>query len=86
MRNPANFRTCAGCGAKSDKDSLIRVAGLKDGTVKLGISEGRGAYLCKSEACLRSAIKRKRFNHILRTPVPDEIFDELSNIIGSDQN
>ncbi len=86
MRNPANTRTCAGCGCKADKDTLIRVAVLKDGSFKVNATKGRGAYLCKNRDCLDKAIKKKRLNHILRASVPAEIFDELSNITGSDQN
>ena len=86
MRNPASFRTCAGCGGKFDKNGLIRIARLSDGRVMVNITEGRGAYLCKNSTCLANAIKKKRFNYILHSPVPAEIFDELSCITGSDQN
>ncbi|MBE7012824.1 MAG: YlxR family protein [Ruminococcaceae bacterium] len=86
MRNPANTRTCAGCGKKQLKNNLLRIGLTENNTVVLGSSSGRGAYICKSDTCLKAALKKKRFNYILRSSVPAEIFDELSNIIGSDQN
>lgn len=83
MRNPAKTRTCAGCGKKSDKAEFIRIGRDKDGNVSL-TEGGRGAYICKSTSCLNKAIKKKRIAHILRCAVPDEVYDQISNIIGCD--
>ena len=83
MRNPKNTRTCAGCGKKADKAEFIRIGKDADGKVSVGCG-GRGAYLCKSEKCLNAAIKKKRISAILRTAVSDEVYSELSNIIGCD--
>ena len=83
MRNPAKTRTCSGCGKKSDKSEFIRIGKAKDGSVSL-TEGGRGAYICKSTSCLNKAIKKKRIAHILRGAVPDEIYDQISNIIGCD--
>ena len=85
MRNPANTRTCAGCGRKADKSEFIRIGKKQSGEVIIG-NHGRGAYICNNEKCLTAAIKKKRFNNILRTPVPEEIYNQLKNIMGSDEN
>lgn len=83
MRNPKNLRTCAGCGKKAEKHEFIRIG--KDASGNVAISGGgRGAYLCKSEKCLNTAIKKKRISAILRTAVGDEVYSELSKIIGCD--
>ena len=83
MRNPKNTRTCAGCGKKSDKTEFIRIGKDDDGNISVG-SGGRGAYLCKSEKCLNAAIKKKRISAILRSAVSDEVYSQISDIIGCD--
>ena len=83
MRNPAKTRTCVCCGRKSDKSEFIRVGKSTDGNVSL-TEGGRGAYICKSASCLEKAIKKKRIAYVLRCAVPDEIYGEISNIIGCD--
>jgi predicted RNA-binding protein YlxR (DUF448 family) len=83
MRNPKNTRTCAGCGKKAEKQEFIRIGKDASGNVAIN-GNGRGAYLCKSEKCLNAAIKKKRISAILRTAVSDEIYSELSKIIGCD--
>lgn len=85
MRNPAKTRTCAGCGKKADKNEFIRIGRASDGTVSLNIN-GRGAYICNDKKCLAAAIKKKRIASILRCPVPEEIYKQLSNLTGSDEN
>ena len=85
MRNPAKTRTCAGCGKKADKSEFIRIGANADGVISVA-DGGRGAYICKSASCLEKAIKRKRIQTILRRPVAEEIFTQISNIIGCDQN
>ncbi|MBR2476724.1 MAG: YlxR family protein [Clostridia bacterium] len=83
MRNPKNTRTCAGCGKKADRHEFIRIGKDSDGNVSIG-DTGRGAYLCKSEKCLNAAIKKKRISAILRSAVSDEVYSQLSDIIGCD--
>ena len=83
MRNPAKTRTCAGCGKKINKDSLLRIGKTKDGTVSL-LTGGRGAYICKNTVCLEKAKKKKRIQSILKTSVSDEVFDKILNVIGCD--
>ena len=85
MRNPAKTRTCAGCGRKADKSEFLKIGKTSDGTVALDIM-GRSAYICKDKKCLASAIKKKRISSVLRCPVPESVYDELSNLIGSDEN
>ncbi len=85
MRNPAKTRTCAGCGKKADKSEFLKIGKTKDGTVALNIN-GRSAYICNNTKCLASAIKKKRISAILRCPVDEKIYNELSNLIGSDEN
>lgn len=85
MRNPKCTRTCAGCGKKADKSSFLRIGRRDDGTVGV-CGDGRGAYICKRSQCLEAAVKKKRISSILRCAVPNEVYEEINDIIGSDDN
>ena len=68
-------RTCAGCGRKTGKRELVRIVRAASGDVVMdptGKLAGRGAYLCSDGACWESALKRRRLEHNLRTPIPTE--------------
>ncbi|OGQ59757.1 MAG: hypothetical protein A3J24_05480 [Deltaproteobacteria bacterium RIFCSPLOWO2_02_FULL_53_8] len=78
-------RTCVGCRAKKDKAGLLRLV-MQDGALVPdvgGVLHGRGAYLCRSEACLKEALKKRDvFSRALRSKVsaPDagELLIELT--------
>ena len=44
-----------------------------------GRAEGRGFYLCRSEECVRTAIKRKAFNRVCKRNVDEK---EISRLLG----
>ena len=55
-------RQCIGCGEMKGKKEMIRVIKTAEGEILLdatGRKNGRGAYLCPSEECLKKAIKNK---------------------------
>ena len=57
-------RKCLGCMESFPKKELIRVVRTPEGEVCIdlkGKMSGRGAYICKKEACLKKAIKSKKF-------------------------
>ena len=75
------MRKCTGCGEMKEKKSLIRIVRTPGGDIKLdrtGKINGRGAYLCDSPACLRTAQKRRSLQRSLDTAIPDEIFEALA--------
>ena len=56
-------RQCIACRACRDKQDLIRVVKTKEGEIMLdrtGRKNGRGAYLCANEECLKKAWKRPK--------------------------
>jgi predicted RNA-binding protein YlxR (DUF448 family) len=62
-------RTCVGCGAKKPQCELLRVALADGSTPRLdasGNAPGRGAYVCRDEACLERAVRRKAFERSLK--------------------
>lgn len=77
-------RRCIGCGETKLKPELIRVVRSPEGEVSLdptGKKSGRGAYLCRSAACLKRAVKSKQLARNLDCAIPDEIADQLAELI-----
>ena len=66
------------------KKELVRIVRLPDGTVELdltGKKSGRGAYICKSSACLKKAIKSKRIQNNLEVEIGEALIEALSGEI-----
>ena len=66
------------------KKELVRIVRLPDGTVELdltGKKSGRGAYICKSSACLKKAIKSKRIQNNLEVEISEALIEALSGEI-----
>src|SRR5690606_36037441 len=52
-------RTCIGCRSARDKRELLRIVRTPDGEIAFdptGKRSGRGAYVCRDEACLDRAL------------------------------
>jgi hypothetical protein len=47
----------------------------------IGKRSGRGAYVCATEACLGQAIKQKKLERSLRTPLSEETIAALQQAI-----
>lgn len=68
------------CRRVTEKGALARVARRTDGG--LGFDrDGRGAYVCRSEACVRDAIKRKAFAGPLRVAPSSVDWQELERAL-----
>lgn len=74
------MRKCLGCMQSFPKNELIRVVRTPEGEICIdlkGKMSGRGAYICRSEACLKKAIKAKRLQNNLDSQISEEIQAEL---------
>ncbi|MFB0921037.1 MAG: YlxR family protein [Oscillospiraceae bacterium] len=74
------MRQCTGCREMKPKRDLIRVVKSPENVITLdfkGKAQGRGAYVCKSQECLKKAIKSKALERSLEVPIPDEIYSQL---------
>lgn len=74
------LRQCAGCRELKAKSDLIRVVKPKDKEACLdptGRMNGRGAYVCRNEACLEKAFRSKGLEKALHAPVPKEVYESL---------
>lgn len=77
-------RKCLGCMVSFPKKELVRVVRLPNGDVELdltGKKSGRGAYICKSSACLKKAIKSKRIQKNLEVEISEKLIEALTGEI-----
>ena len=75
-------RTCAGCGRKAPQSELQRFT-APDGTLRPDTGHkapGRGAYTCRSAACVERARLQGGFARTLRTQV--RVPDGLDALFG----
>ena len=79
-------RRCTGCGEGKPKKELLRIVRSPEGEISIdltGKSPGRGAYICKSEACLKNAKKTGRLGRSLNAEIPDDVFQRLVEEINA---
>ena len=73
-----NHRRCISCRQVAPKSEFWRVVRVyPDRTVQLDQGMGRSAYLCPQDDCLKAAQKKNRLAKVLRTKVPDSIYQTL---------
>ncbi|MBP8639491.1 MAG: YlxR family protein [Oscillospiraceae bacterium] len=74
------MRQCTGCREMKPKRELIRVVRSPENEISLdfkGKAQGRGAYVCHSQDCLKKAIKSKALEKSLEVSIPEEIYLQL---------
>ena len=79
-------RRCIGCFESKPKNELIRIVRKTDGEIcidKTGKINGRGAYICNNEECLKKAIKGKKLEKEFDTNISEEIYELLRRDINS---
>lgn len=82
------LRKCLGCNEQKPKQELVRVVKSPEGEISLdltGKKSGRGAYICKSVACLKKAKKAKRFEHTFECSVPEEVYSSMEKELEADE-
>ena len=78
------MRTCVVTHEKLPKQELIRVVRTPEQEVIIdlnGKANGRGAYLKKDVEVFEKAKKNKVLNKHLEIEVPDEIFEQLKELV-----
>ncbi len=81
-------RQCIGCRESKSKKELIRVVKTSEGDIMLdrtGRKNGRGAYICENEECLKKARQLNALSRSFKMNVPDEIYDELERQLKNDK-
>lgn len=79
------LRKCIGCGEMKSKKEMIRIIKTTENTIildKTGKQNGRGAYICPDLKCLETARKSRGLERALKTAIPAEVYEQLSNQIS----
>ena len=79
------LRKCTGCGEMKPKKELVRVIKTVDEQILMDLTgkmNGRGAYVCRQEECLKKAIKTKAIERSLGVSVSDDVYEQLKKELG----
>ncbi len=75
------IRRCTGCRESKPKKELVRVVKSPEGEIAVdltGKKSGRGAYICRNEACLAAAKKARSLERALECAIDEAIYERLS--------
>lgn len=78
------MRTCVVTREKLEKKDLIRVVKTPEGNIIVDETlkaNGRGAYLKKDKEVVLKAKSSKILEKHLETPIPDEVYEKILEII-----
>jgi hypothetical protein len=85
MKHDKNTRMCAACRERRDKETFFRIARPAGGTQAridfAGKMQGRGAYICKNEACIAKAMKTRVLARNLGCAVSGELYEEMMRLL-----
>lgn len=73
-------RKCIVCGSLKDRGDLLRIVKNKEEGILIdesGKLNGRGAYVCKDESCIKGLKKSNKLNQAFKMKIDDEIYEEL---------
>ena len=83
------MRMCVACREMKPKKELIRVVRTPEGEVvadETGRKNGRGAYLCRAEACFNRAVKTRALERALEQPLSEAATAYLRQVIAGGGN
>ena len=79
-------RMCVACRKMKPKAELIRI--VKNGDTVLidgsGKKNGRGAYICKNEECIKTAKTRRALSKHFKTAVSDSLYEDAAEEIENE--
>ena len=87
MNKKVPMRQCIGCGEMKSKREMMRILKTAEQEIVLDVTgkmNGRGAYLCKSEECLKKARKNKGVERSFKMAIPAEVYDSLEKEFAKD--
>jgi predicted RNA-binding protein YlxR (DUF448 family) len=80
-------RSCIGCRAKRTSEQLVRLTRVEGRTTVDGVSDGRGAWLCRAAGgsivdgrCLDLALRKRAFGKAWRTSLGPGDDDEIREV------
>ena len=84
MMKKVPMRMCVACREMKPKKDLIRVVRTPEGEIvadETGRKNGRGAYLCRAEACFNKAVKTRALERALEQPLSEAAATYLRQVI-----
>lgn len=75
------MRVCVSCKKQFPKRELVRVVHTPDDDVVIdekGKIPGRGAYVCKNQECLKTALVKNKLERSLKTKVAEVLKEQLA--------
>lgn len=88
MNKKIPMRQCVGCGAMKSKKEMMRVLKTPEEQIVLdttGKKNGRGAYLCMTEECLKKARRNKGLERSFKMSISNEVYDSLEKEFESSE-
>ena len=75
-------RRCVACREMKEKNNLFRVVKVQDHFQldATGKKDGRGAYVCRTETCIKKAVKTRGFDRSFKRKVSTEIYEDIQKI------
>ena len=80
MNKKIPMRQCVGCGEMKNKKEMMRVLKTAEDQIVLDVTgkkNGRGAYLCIAEECLKKERKNKGLERSFKRSIPEEVYNSL---------
>lgn len=74
------MRQCVGCQEMKNKKEMIRVIRTSEREFLLdatGRKNGRGAYICPNQECLKKAVKSKGLERSFKQAIPQKVYESL---------
>lgn len=82
------LRMCVICRNMLPKSELVRVVKNSEGDIfvdETRKANGRGAWLCKTPACLAKLKKNKPFHRAFSGNVSEEVYEKVIEVAGAEQ-
>ncbi len=80
---------CVACRERQPKKQLIRIVNNKDRGILVDLTgkvSGKGAYICKEEACLEKIQKTNFLSAFFEQSVDEKIYHDLGEAIKFERN
>lgn len=77
-------RRCMACNEQKEKKELLRIVRTPEKNIEIdltGKKNGRGAYICKNEECLKKIVKSKRLENVFEIEINPEFYEDLRGVI-----
>ncbi len=85
MEKHIPMRMCVSCREMKPQNELFRfVKDITDGNVKTDFDKklfGRGAYICRTEECVKRAVKKRGLERHFRCAVSQELYETAEDSI-----